>query len=170
MKIKLLSLLCALLLLVGALPAASALDGEALRSANTLAALNLVDSAGAAVDYNQNAPASRADAVLLLVRLAGAEKAAKAAGGSTVFRDVPTSYAPYVAYAVRQGWVCGVSAVEFAPSRAITANAWCAMLLRQGGKRLRRMVSGDRQDGGAGDSRGAPQGCDPGLGPLVQVL
>ncbi|MEI3361443.1 MAG: FAD-dependent oxidoreductase [Oscillospiraceae bacterium] len=42
--------------------------------------------------------------------------------------------------------------------------------LRQGGKRLRRMVSGDRQDGGAGDSRGAPQGCDPGLGPLVQVL
>ena len=105
MKIKLLSLLCALLLLVGALPAASALDGEALRSANTLAALNLVDSAGAAVDYNQNAPASRADAVLLLVRLAGAEKAAKAAGGSTVFRDVPTSYAPYVAYAVRQGWV-----------------------------------------------------------------
>lgn len=56
MKIKLLSLLCALLLLVGALPAASALDGEALRSANTLAALNLVDSAGAAVDYNQNAP------------------------------------------------------------------------------------------------------------------
>ena len=79
MKIKLLSLLCALLLLVGALPAASALDGEALRSANTLAALNLVDSAGAAVDYNQNAPASRADAVLLLVRLAGAEKAAKAA-------------------------------------------------------------------------------------------
>lgn len=47
MKIKLLSLLCALLLLVGALPAASALDGEALRSANTLAALNLVDSAAA---------------------------------------------------------------------------------------------------------------------------
>ena len=135
MKIKLLSLLCALLLLVGALPAASALDGEALRSANTLAALNLVDSAGAAVDYNQNAPASRADAVLLLVRLAGAEKAAKAAGGSTVFRDVPTSYAPYVAYAVRQGWVCGVSAVEFAPSRAITANAWCAMLLRMLGYR-----------------------------------
>ena len=135
MKIKLLSLLCALLLLVGALPAASALDGEALRSANTLAALNLVDSAGAAVDYNQNAPASRADAVLLLVRLAGAEKAATAAGGSTVFRDVPTSYAPYVAYAVRQGWVCGVSAVEFAPSRAITANARCAMLLRMLGYR-----------------------------------
>ena len=89
MKIKLLSLLCALLLLVGALPAASALDGEALRSANTLAALHLVDRAGAAVDYNQNAPASRADAVLLLVRLAGAEKAAKAAGGSTVCRDMP---------------------------------------------------------------------------------
>ena len=52
MKIKLLSLLCALLLLVGALPAASALDGEALRSANTLAALNLVDSAGAACSEN----------------------------------------------------------------------------------------------------------------------
>lgn len=94
MKIKLLSLLCALLLLVGALPAASALDGEALRSANTLAALNLVDSAGAAVDYNQNAPASRADAVLLLVRLAGAEKAAKPQEAAQYFGTCPPPMPP----------------------------------------------------------------------------
>ena len=59
------------------LPSASALEGEALRAADTLAALNLVDSAGAAVDYNLNNTATRAQAAQLLVRLAGAEDAAR---------------------------------------------------------------------------------------------
>lgn len=134
MKRKLISLLCALVLAVGAVPAASALEGEALRAADTLAALDLVDSAGAAVDYNLDQPATRAQAAQLLVRLAGAEEAAQSAP-SAGFTDVPAWAAPAVAYAAHQGWVSGVSAGTYAPNSPVTANAWCAMLLRMLGYR-----------------------------------
>ena len=129
MKRKLTSLLCVLVFAISMIPSASALEGEALRAADTLAALNLVDSAGAAVDYNLNNTATRAQAAQLLVRLAGAEDAAQSAGSSG-FQDVPAWAEPYVAYAARQGWVSGVSAQNFAPDSAVTANAWCAMVLR----------------------------------------
>ena len=129
MKKKLLAFLCALVLLTGALPAANALGGEALRAADTLSALNLVDSAGAEADYNLDAPATRTQAAVLLVRLAGAESAAESAA-STRYLDVPAWAVPYVAYAARQGWVSGVSDVSFAPNGAVTADTWCTMLLR----------------------------------------
>lgn len=129
MKKKLLAFLCALVLLTGALPAANALEGEALRAADTLSALNLVDSAGAEADYNLDAPATRTQAAVLLVRLAGAESAAESAA-STRYLDVPAWAVPYVAYAARQGWVSGVSDVSFAPNGAVTADTWCTMLLR----------------------------------------
>ena len=129
MKRKLTSLLCVLVFVVGMIPSVTALEGEALRAADTLAALNLVDSAGAAVNYNLDAPATRAQAAQLLVRLAGAEDAAESAGSSG-FQDVPAWAEPYVAYAAQQGWVSGVSAGRFAPDSTVTANAWCAMLLR----------------------------------------
>ena len=129
MKRKLTSLLCVLVFAISMIPSASALEGEALRAADTLAALNLVDSAGAAVDYNLNNTATRAQAAQLLVRLAGAEDAAQSSGSSG-FQDVPAWAEPYVAYAARQGWVSGVSAQNFAPDSAVTANAWCAMVLR----------------------------------------
>ena len=129
MKRKLTSLLCVLVFAISMIPSASALEGEALRAADTLAALNLVDSAGAAVDYNLNNTATRAQAAQLLVRLAGAEDEAQSSGSSG-FQDVPAWAEPYVAYAARQGWVSGVSAQNFAPDSAVTANAWCAMVLR----------------------------------------
>lgn len=129
MKKKLLAFVCALVLLTGALPAAGALEGEALRAADTLALLNLVDAAGAAVDYNLDAPATRTQATVLLVRLAGAEAAAESAA-STRYLDVPAWAVPYVAYAARQGWVSGVSDVSFAPNGTVTADTWCTMLLR----------------------------------------
>ena len=129
MKRKLTSLLCVLVFAISMIPSASALEGEALQAADTLAALNLVDSAGAAVDYNLNNTATRAQAAQLLVRLAGAEDEAQSSGSSG-FQDVPAWAEPYVAYAARQGWVSGVSAQNFAPDSAVTANAWCAMVLR----------------------------------------
>lgn len=129
MKKKLLAFLCALVLLTGALPAAGALEGEALRAADTLSALNLVDAAGAEENYNLDAPATRTQAAVLLVRLAGAEKAAESAA-STRYLDVPAWAVPYVAYAARQGWISGVSDVSFAPNGAVTADTWCTMLLR----------------------------------------
>ena len=62
MKKRLLSLLCVLVLTVSLIPAASALEGEAARAADTLSTLGLIDST-----YNLDAPATRAQAAVLLV-------------------------------------------------------------------------------------------------------
>ena len=125
MKKRLLSLLCVLVLTVSVIPAASALEGEAARAADTLSTLGLIDST-----YNLDAPATRAQAAVLLVHLAGAEQAAAADNWLAGFRDVPASIAQEVNDAARQGWITGVTATAFRPDAALTANAWSAFLLR----------------------------------------
>ena len=125
MKRRLAAILCALLLAVSVLPAASALEGEDLRAADTLATLGLIDGT-----YDLTAPATRAQAAALLVRLAGGEAAAAADTWISGFRDVPAAITDEVDYAAHQGWVTGVTTVEFRPGEPLTANAWAAFLLR----------------------------------------
>ena len=125
MKKRLAALLCALLLTAGALPAASALEGEAARAADTLTTLGLLDAA-----YELDAPATRAQAAVLLVDLAGAAQAAAADSWAAGFQDLPASIAHEVNYAARQGWINGVTSAAFRPDGALTANAWSAFLLR----------------------------------------
>ena len=125
MKKRLLSLLCVLVLTVSVIPAASALEGEAARAADTLSTLGLIDST-----YNLDAPATRAQAAVLLVHLAGAEQAAAADNWLAGFRDVPASIAQEVNYAARQGWITGVTATAFRPDDPISADGWCTFLLR----------------------------------------
>lgn len=132
MKKRLLAFLCAMVLLTGALPLAAALEGEANRAADTLHTLGLVNGT-AGGDYALNTPATRAQAAVLLVRLAGAEKAAAADNWISGFRDVPAWALSAVNYAARQKWVTGVTQLDFRPNEAITANAWCAFLLRMVG-------------------------------------
>lgn len=125
MKTKFLAVCCALALVLGAVPAAGALEGEARRSADTLATLGLTDDSD-----DLTAPATRAQAAVLLVKLAGAEQEAAASRWTAGFLDVPAQAASAVNYAARQGWISGVTATAFQPDRAITANAWSAFLLR----------------------------------------
>ncbi len=128
MKIRFTALLCALLLLLGVVPSAGALEGDTARAADTLATLGLVQ--GNANGYALNAPATRAHAAVLLVRLAGAEEAARNDLWISGFRDVPDwAYTP-ITYAAHQGWITGVTVLDFKPDNALTANAWCTMLLR----------------------------------------
>ena len=125
MKKRLAALLCALLLTVSALPTASALEGETARAADTLVTLGLIDPT-----YDLDATATRAQAAVLLVGLAGAEQAAAADNWIAGFLDLPASIAREVNYAARQGWVNGVTSVAFQPDAPLTANAWSAFLLR----------------------------------------
>ena len=122
MKKRLLAWTCALVLVLGLSPAAAALEGESLRAADTLTTLGILRGA-----YDLTAPASRAQAVSVLVRLAGAEGAA--AEGETPFQDVTGETAREAGYAAGRGWVGG-SGGAFRPDAAVTANAWAAMLLR----------------------------------------
>ena len=126
MKKKCLAILCAVMVLLGAVPAA-ALEGEAARAADILVTLDLLDDA-AQRDFN--APATRAQAAVLLVRLAGAEEAAEHDLWISGFRDVPAWADTAVTYAAHQKWITGVTPIDFRPDDAITANAWCAFLLR----------------------------------------
>ena len=93
MKNRLFAYFCALTLLVSLFPAASALEGEALRAADTLHTLGLV-SGTVGGDYALEEPATRAQAVVLLVRLSGAEVDSGSGSWSSGFQDVPAWAAP----------------------------------------------------------------------------
>lgn len=111
MKKRILSLLCVLVLLLAAVPAASALEGEAQRAADTLAELQLLDFVPQADAFKR--PASRTYAVQLLTRFYGLSK-----------EDMPSGAYDY---AVDRGWVT----VTKAQSDPIPTAEFCADLLRQ---------------------------------------
>ncbi|MET0016079.1 trypsin-like peptidase domain-containing protein [Oscillibacter sp.] len=124
MKKHFFALALAVLLLICAVPA-QALTGEGTRAAQTLSALNVVRGA-----YNVNDPATRAQAAVLLVRLAGAEKSAAADRTHTPFQDVPAYAVQSVRYVYGQGWLGGVTGNTFGASQAITTRSYCAALMR----------------------------------------
>jgi len=111
MKHRILSLFCALVLLLGAVPAAAALEGESRRAAETLAALRLIDAVPS--DEALRQPATRLQAAKLLVRLSGVSDAALPSGVQ--------------AYAAAQGW----AAAAGGQSEAVPTGEFCASLLRQ---------------------------------------
>ncbi len=127
MKKRLLSALCAVMLLICTVPMASAQTGDAARRADALTVLHLL-SEDPSRDLTK--PATRAQAAVLLVRLAGGEKKPDTDGWFAGFRDVPDWARTAVNYANRRGWISGVSNVQFNPNGHLNADAWCAMLLR----------------------------------------
>ncbi|MBQ7777405.1 MAG: trypsin-like peptidase domain-containing protein [Oscillibacter sp.] len=129
MKHRIFAILCTLALLIGTIPAASALEGEITLAADTLATLGLVQG-NSQGDYQPNLPATRTQAAVLLVRLAGAEAAAKAEPWFSGFRDVPAWASDSVDYAVHQGWMSGATPVTFRGQDAIDACEWFSALLR----------------------------------------
>ena len=128
MKQRLFAILCALLLLLGAAPAASALEGETTLAADTLATLGLVEGNGQG-DYQLDAPASRVQAAVLLVRLAGALDDAAAESWFSGFRDVPAWASDAVDYAVHQGWMFSANPAIFRARDTIDASEWFSALL-----------------------------------------
>lgn len=110
MKTRILSLLCALILLLGAVPSAAALEGESRRAAGTLAGLGLIDAVPS--DEVLNRPADRLDGTNLLVRLSGAVRA-----------DMPSGAQDY---AVSKGWVT----VTGGQDEPLPTSEFCASLLR----------------------------------------
>lgn len=126
MKKRLLSALCAVMLLTAVLPAAHAQTGDAERCLDTLTVLSLLPEDHA----DANAAVTRAEAAVLLVRLSGGEARPDTDGWFAGFRDVPAEAQQAVNYAARRGWVNGLNNVTFGASSPLNADAWCAMLLR----------------------------------------
>ena len=124
MKKKLVSLLLTLILLLSLIPSASAASGDRQRHADALATLGIVQVNDS--DYRLTTPASRAHVAVLLSRLSD-QQPAYIAGK---FTDVPAWCKTEVEFAAAQGWINGTSSTAFSPNLTISANAWCAMLLR----------------------------------------
>lgn len=111
MKKRLFCLLCALTLLLGAVPSAAALEGDSRRAAQTLASLGLIDAVPS--QEALSSPATRLQSTELLVRFAGVTSAK---------REVSVQE-----YAVSQGWVT----VTRGQHEAVPSSEFCAALLRQ---------------------------------------
>ena len=111
MKKRLLALLCALALLLCAVPAAAALENEGRLAARTLAALHLINGVPSAEALAK--PVTRVQSTELLVRLYGV---------TPTTRDVSPQD-----YAVAKGWVTVTSNQQ----DAVPTGEVCASLLRQ---------------------------------------
>ena len=129
MKHRLMALLCALFLTLSILPTADALEGDALRAADTLSTLNIVHS-NQNGHYALEAPATRAHAAVMLVRLSGSVEKAKAASFHAGLQDVPAWADREINYALHAGWLTAADKERFLPNRTITADDWCSGLLR----------------------------------------
>lgn len=110
MKKQLFSLLCALTLLLGAVPSAAALEGEAQRSADTLAALNVVQ--GYDGDYQLDEALTRAGMAALLLRFSGASASSRPESALASAKD--------------NGWIT----LTVPQDAAVSADEFCAALLR----------------------------------------
>ena len=125
MKKQIFSLFCALILFLNLNPIApaSALEGDAVRAADTLHTLGLLKT----VNYAVKDTANRVTAAVFLVQLGGINPPA---GGKSPFSDTPDWAADSLAYAAGQGWITGVEGGVFDAYGPLTSSAWFTMLLR----------------------------------------
>lgn len=73
---------------------------------------------------------TRAEALVMLIRLLGEEDEALACTASHPFRDVDPWAAPYVAYAYQKGYSNGVSANKFGSSMSASVQMYTEFILR----------------------------------------
>ncbi len=96
--------------------------------ADALKAMNLFR--GSNIGYELDRGATRAEALVMLLRLLGEENAALKYKGGHPFTDVPEWVDRYVAYAYYKGYTNGISATKFGPGNMTTANHYMTFLLR----------------------------------------
>lgn len=102
-------------------------EGE--RKATALKSLGLFQGVSAS-DFDLDRPANRAEALVMFVRVIGAEKTALAEKNSHPFSDVPAWADSYVGYAYRQGLTKGQSQTEFGANHAANAAMYLTFVLR----------------------------------------
>ena len=143
---KTISLLLCLVMLLGCGATALAAEDSGLQAAETLHSLGLFkgtgeDENGAPV-YALEKTATRAEALVMLIRLLGEEDAALSSPASHPFTDVPEWADRYVAYAYEKGLTRGVSETNFGTTKNATAQMYLTFVLRA----LGYSDSGDEPD------------------------
>lgn len=134
MKKRLLLLITVVAMLVAMIPVATwAASSEASYSAGCLYDMGLFKGTG----YENGKPVfeldrtpTRAEAVVMLVRLLGKEDTAKNGSWSVPFTDVKAWAKPYVGYAYSKGLVNGISKSTFGSDNPATAKDYLSFVLR----------------------------------------
>jgi len=85
---------------------------------------------GSAGSFDLDSPLTRAQGVVMTLRLLGKEAEAKAGTADIAFSDVPDWAKPYVAYAVQNGIASGLSADKFGADDPMSAAQFIAFTLR----------------------------------------
>lgn len=80
--------------------------------------------------FELDRPATRSEAVTMLVRLLGAEEEAKDSALRVPFSDVEAWAKPYVGYAYAKGLASGISGTTFSGGREISATEYLSCVLR----------------------------------------
>jgi len=146
MKKRLISLMLALCLLVGATPVAqggyaliaqkeiAARAAKAAEAAQELYELGLFKGTGKNPDgspsFSLDRAPTRHEAVTMLVRLLGKEEEAKAGEWATPFTDVADWAKPYVGYAYANGLTSGTSKTTYSGEKTVTASQYLTFVLR----------------------------------------
>jgi len=127
----------ALAMVFGMMPGTAALTasaGAAADAAETLHSIGLFQGVGDDAQGNPNfelgRAATRAEGVVMLIRLLGAEEEALSGNYPNPFVDAPEWAAPYIGYAFAMGYTRGVSDTYFNPSGTLTAAQYLTFVLR----------------------------------------
>ena len=96
--------------------------------ADALHELGLFSGTGSG--YELERTSTRAEGLVMLLRLLGKEKEAAAYTGSHPFTDVPEWAARYVAYAYHAGYTSGMSEKQYGSQRSMSLNDYMTFLLR----------------------------------------
>lgn len=85
---------------------------------------------GSNIGYELERASTRAEGLVMLLRLLGKEQQARTYTGTHPFRDVPAWASRYVAYAYHAGYTSGMSATEYGAQVNLTLNDYMTFLLR----------------------------------------
>ncbi|MCI6759747.1 MAG: S41 family peptidase [Clostridiales bacterium] len=131
---RIMSLLLALVLLLGLVPMAFAADSQAQDAAEALYQLGLFQGTGKNADgspkFDLDRAPTRAEAVTMLVRLLGKETEVKSSEWDIPFTDVADWAKPYVGYAYESKLTNGVSETRFGGNQTVTAVQYLTFVLR----------------------------------------
>lgn len=128
MKRTITALCLVLALCLGAAPAQAAWTSEGGGRAEALDSLGLLTGTGSG--YGLDRTATRAEGLVMLLRLTGDAEAAEAHPADHGFSDVPAWAGGYVAYGVEKGLTSGVGGGRFGSDNVITANQYASFILR----------------------------------------
>lgn len=129
MKKKLLAIILTATMCFSIIPVSAANATDAQNKAQALKTLDLFKGVSD-TDFELDRAPTRTEAIVMFLRIMGAEDAALAQAQSHPFTDVPSWADDYIGYAYKYGYTNGVSATKFGSEETADAATYLTFMLR----------------------------------------